>query len=134
MRLFHTTDERKPAYLLYDTNCGSCKRFMKIVRLLDFSRKLIPVALQDQLSLELVSGKLTSEEMFCSFHLVQVMNSGQNQVLSAGDALVQLLEYFPFGGRITSMMQRVKISRSLVSWTYLQASRIRTASCKLVQV
>ena len=107
---------------------------MKIVRRLDFSRKLIPVALEDQRSLELVNGKLTSEEMLRSFHLVQVMNSGQNQILSAGDALVQLLEYFPFGGRITSMMQRVKILRSLVSWTYLQASRIRTASCNLDQI
>jgi hypothetical protein len=102
---------------------------MKIVRRLDFGRKLIPVALQDQLSLDLVNGKLSGDEMLLSFHLVRVMNSGGNQIFSAGDALVQLLEYFPFGGWIRSMMQRVKFFRSTVNWTYLEATRIRMTSC-----
>jgi predicted DCC family thiol-disulfide oxidoreductase YuxK len=126
--MFRACFERKTAYLLYDADCGPCTLFMRIVKRFDIGRKIIPVALQVHFAADLVRGKLSDEEAFRSFHLVQVSKDGK-QIFSAGDGLVQLLEYLPFGDRLVSVIRRVKIFGRFVDSVYLQASRIRKSSC-----
>jgi predicted DCC family thiol-disulfide oxidoreductase YuxK len=121
--------DEKFAYLLYDSECKICSRFMSVVRRLDLNRKITPVPLRDQLSINLVRGKLSKEEMLHSFHMVRVMNSGENQVFSAGDGLVELLEYMPFCSGFKSLANRVKTLRALVRWSYIQATRLRGPLC-----
>lgn len=134
MRLFRKRKEGKSAYLLYDSDCGVCSRFVKTIRLFDSRKRIIPVALRDQLSRDLVGNKLSREEMHASFHLVEIMNSGEKRIFSAGDGVVQLLGYLPFCTGAKSFIDRAKILRSLFGWSYLQTTRLRTASCKVDHV
>jgi len=116
-------NQNKNAYLLYDADCGPCTFFMKIVR--RSARKIVAVSLASQLSLDLVQGILSRQELFRSFHVVEVTPSNI-QVYSAGDGLIHLLEYFPLGRKIAPIMGRMCLGNS-ASRIYLQATRLRSS-------
>ena len=116
-------NQTKHAYLLYDSNCGPCTFFMQIVS--RFARKIVAVSLQSQLSLDLVQDTLSKQDLFRSFHLVEV-TPGNSRIYSAGDGLIHLIEYFPLGSKIVPIMERRSLG-NFASWIYLQATRFRSS-------
>jgi predicted DCC family thiol-disulfide oxidoreductase YuxK len=115
------------AYLLYDSHCGPCTRFMKVVKLLDFQRKLTPVSIHGKQAEKLVSGKISEYRLKNSFHIVEVTNSG-SEVFSAGDGIVRLTRYAPAGKIAFALVSKVKPFRQFLRWAYYEATRIRSAS------
>ena len=116
-------NQTKNAYLLYDADCGPCTFFMNIV--MRFARRIVAVSLASQLSLDLVQGILSKQELFRSFHVVEG-TSGNIQVYSAGDGLIHLLEYFPLGRKIAPIMERRSLG-NFANRIYLQATRLRSS-------
>ena len=118
---------RQESFLLYDADCGPCTRFMKAVKRADLRHKIIPVPLQSGFATSLVSRKLSRTRLKASFHLVEVSDEN-TEIFSAGDGLIQLISYMPFGFILSKPVARFKKARNAVRWFYLQATRFRSAS------
>jgi predicted DCC family thiol-disulfide oxidoreductase YuxK len=115
------------AYLLYDSRCGPCTSFMKIVKVLDLHGKLTPVSIHANQAEAIVKGLLSKNRLKSSFHIVEVSNAG-SEVYSAGDGLVRLTRYAPAGRVTFAIVSRVKFLRQFLRWTYYQSTKIRSAS------
>ena len=114
-------------YLLYDSDCGPCTRFMRVAKVLDLHGELIPVSIHAKQAQRLVRGNLSPNRLKSSFHIVEITNSG-SKIYSAGDGLVRLTRYAP-GGKITfAAVSRIKFFRQVLRWTYYQGTRLRAAS------
>jgi len=126
---------RIQTFLLYDSKCGPCTSFMKIVTGLDFRKRITPVSIHEVRAEELVRGLLSSSRLSGSFHIVEV-TATNTQIYSAGDGLVRLVRYAPGGKLSYAIMSRVKPLRQLVRWSYFQVTRLRTASksCSVVDI
>jgi predicted DCC family thiol-disulfide oxidoreductase YuxK len=79
--------------ILYDAECGFCRRSLAWVLRWDRRRRLRPMALQDPVAEGLLAG-MSEEERMDSWHLV----APDGQVRSAGAAADPLLRLLP-GGR-----------------------------------
>lgn len=112
------------AYLLYDSDCGPCTRFMKLSKLLDFENALIPVSLHSEFASNLVRQKMSEEQVKKSFHIVLQQSDGK-QVFSAGDGLIELLRFLPFGKAINRVFWRIKSLRDFAHLFYFLATRFR---------
>lgn len=121
------------AYLLYDSKCEMCTRFKIIVKLLDFNRKLAPVSIHERFAFELVRGKLSEDDLFRSFHIVRLSESEGSRVFSAADGVVELLGYLPFLAAFKSLISRADLLKGIVGRSYLYATRMRGASCIMIQ-
>jgi len=115
------------AYLLYDSRCGPCTSFMKIVKVLDFQGKLTPVSIHGRQAERLVRGVLSSNRLKSSFHVVEV-SSLRSDVYSAGDGLIRLTRYAPAGRLTFGIVSRIKFLRQMVRWSYYQMTRLRSSS------
>jgi len=122
-------------FLLYDSNCGPCTSFMKIVTGLDFRKKITPISIHGIQAENIVRGFLSTSRLKSSFHVVEISNSG-TEVYSAGDGLVRLASYAPAGSLNYTIISRAKPLRQLLRWFYFQATRLRTASksCSLTDI
>ena len=63
-------------YLLYDSDCGPCTRFMRVAKVLDLHGELIPVSIHAKQAQRLVRGNLSPNRLKSSFHIVEITNSG----------------------------------------------------------
>ena len=116
-------------FLLYDSDCGPCTKFMHVVKRLDVKDKLDPVDLNSSFAAELVKNRLTRDELVSSFHLVIRQEPQEDaQVFSAGSGLIQLLRYLPCGNLSFPLVRRFRPTRSCVRWIYKQATRLRERS------
>ncbi len=115
------------AYLLYDSRCGPCTRFMKIVKVLDLNHKLIPVSIYETETEGLVQGLLSSTRLKSSFHVLEV-SQNKAEVYSAGDGLIRLTRYAPGGSVTYPVVSHAKFLRQFLRWAYFQATKIRKAS------
>ena len=115
------------AYLLYDSRCGPCTRFMKIVKLFDLHSNLTPLSIHGDEAIKLVRGRLSSSRLKSSFHIVEISSAG-SEVYSAGDGLVRLTRYAPAGKLLFAIVSRLKFIRQFLRWSYFQATRIRSSS------
>lgn len=79
--------------MLYDDDCGFCKRLLAKFLLWDRHRRLRPVALQDAEADLLLAGMPEAERM-ASWHLV----GADGSVRSGGAAVAPLLRMLPGGG------------------------------------
>ncbi|MDA4111700.1 MAG: DCC1-like thiol-disulfide oxidoreductase family protein [Thaumarchaeota archaeon] len=124
-------DSRTVTYLLYDSDCGPCTSFKKIVKRLDLRGQIVPVSLQDPEAIELARPSMSKQRMAASFHLIELSNETR-QVFSAGDGAIRLTKYFPLGFLIYPLVNQTKFLRQLVRRVYFQATRFRTSeSCGL---
>jgi predicted DCC family thiol-disulfide oxidoreductase YuxK len=80
------------ATVLYDDDCGFCKRLLSKFLLWDSHRRLRPVALQDPEADRLLDG-MEPERRMASWHLV----TEDGQVYSGGEAVAPLLRMLPGG-------------------------------------
>jgi predicted DCC family thiol-disulfide oxidoreductase YuxK len=119
--------DRSHAYLLYDSRCGPCTRFMKIVKMLDLHRKLTPVSIHQKETVVLVDGMLSSGRLKSSFHVLEISQT-KTSIYSAGDGLIRLTRYTPGGAITYSMVSHTKFLRQFFRWGYFQATRLRAAS------
>jgi predicted DCC family thiol-disulfide oxidoreductase YuxK len=83
---------RERATVLYDDDCGFCKRLLSKFLAWDRDRRLRPVALQDPEADRLLEGMPEAERM-ASWHLV----SPDGSVRSGGAAVAPLLRMLPGG-------------------------------------
>jgi predicted DCC family thiol-disulfide oxidoreductase YuxK len=81
------------AVILFDGDCGFCRRSVERILRWDRQRRLRPVSLQDPEAEELLAG-MNAETRMASWHLV----AADGDVHSAGAALPPLLHLLP-GGR-----------------------------------
>jgi predicted DCC family thiol-disulfide oxidoreductase YuxK len=132
---FSKHEVRLQTFLLYDSQCGPCTTFMKIVTGLDFRKKMTPISIHGTQAENLVRGLLSNSRLKSSFHIVEV-SAGTTQVYSAGDALVRLTRYAPAGSLNYAIISRIKPLRQLLRWSYFQAARMRSASksCSVVNI
>jgi len=132
---FFDRKARLRTFLLYDSKCGPCTSFMKIVTGLDFRKRITPVSIHEIRAEELVRGFLSSSRLRGSFHIVEV-TAANTQIYSAGDGLVRLAWYAPGGKFGYAIISRVKLLRQLVRWSYFQVTRLRTASksCSVMDI
>ena len=79
--------------VLYDADCGFCRRSLSVLLRWDRDGSLRPVALQDPQAGELL-GDMSPAERMASWHLI----SPDGRRWSAGEALVPLLRLLPAGG------------------------------------
>jgi predicted DCC family thiol-disulfide oxidoreductase YuxK len=125
---------RFETFLLYDSRCGPCTSFMKVVTGLDFRKKIIPISIHGIKAESLVSGLLTTHRLQSSFHIVEVTNLG-TQVFSAGDGLVRLVRYAPGGPFFYTVFMKVKPLRQFLRWAYFQSTRLRREkSCSVKEI
>jgi predicted DCC family thiol-disulfide oxidoreductase YuxK len=79
--------------VLYDADCGFCKRLLRQLLRWDARHKLRPVALQDAEADTLLRG-MDAERKMASWHLV----APDGTIYSGGAALAPLLRLLPGGG------------------------------------
>ncbi len=79
--------------VLYDADCGFCRRSLSALLRWDRDGRLRPLALQDPQAGELL-GDMSPAERMASWHLI----SPDGRCWSAGKALVPLLRLLPAGG------------------------------------
>ncbi len=117
------------AFLLYDSHCGPCSRFMKAIKKLDRKNEIMPVSLYSRLALDLVGQMLSKREMMSSFHLVvKDAGSGRTQIFSAGNGVIQLLRYMPGGSVLFPVARKISPVRASVRWLYKQVAKLRLRS------
>lgn len=91
--------------MLYDDDCGFCKRLLSKFLAWDRDRRLRPVALQDPEADELLGG-MDPDRKMASWHLV----TPDGRVRSGGAAIAPLLRMLPGGAapaRVAEAMPRV---------------------------
>ena len=123
-------ESRHQTFLLYDSRCGPCTSFMKMVTKLDFRKRMIPISIHGIQAKKIVQGRLSASRLKSSFHIVEVSDL-DTQVYSAGDGLVRLAKYAPGGSINYAIISRVKPLRQFIRWSYFQATRVRGKSCSL---
>lgn len=89
------------ATVLYDDDCGFCKRLLSKFLAWDRDRRLRPVALQDPEAGRLLGG-MPQERRMESWHLV----TPDGTVRSGGEALAPLLQMLPGGGPVAAVVAR----------------------------
>lgn len=130
--------EKVVAFLLYDDECGPCRRFKNVVVRLDIKHRLIPIPLESNLAYELVRSKETREEMMQAFHIVYptasliVDGEEQERIFRAGDAVIQLIRLLPLGSMAYWVIARFSPFRRFVQWLYPLMAELRaiSVSCK----
>jgi predicted DCC family thiol-disulfide oxidoreductase YuxK len=118
---------RGGAYLLYDSDCGPCTNFMKLVGHLDVHHQITPVSFYESESFNLAGPEMSRRQMLSSFHLVEISEE-KRKVFSAGDGAIRLTKYLPLGFLTFRAINRVKFLRKFVRRVYFGATRIRGAS------
>lgn len=117
------------AYVLYDSDCGHCSSFLKVVKLFDVREVLIPVPLKSDMAFRLVKDVMAKQQMLKSFHLV-TRSHGFSTVYSGGDGMIQLLVYFPLVSAATILFRRYESLRLIANRAYLQTTRTsHSSSC-----
>jgi predicted DCC family thiol-disulfide oxidoreductase YuxK len=90
------------ATVLYDDDCGVCKRLLSKFLAWDRGRRLRPVALQDPEADGLLGG-MPDDRKLASWHLV----APDGSVRSGGEAVAPLLRLLPGGGAPAWMVDRI---------------------------
>jgi len=93
-------DER--ATVLYDDDCGFCKRLLSKFLAWDRGRRLRPVALQEPEADRLL-GEMAPERKMASWHLVDA----DGAVRSGGAAVAPLLRLLPAGAAPAWIVERI---------------------------
>ncbi len=115
------------AYLLYDSGCGPCTSFMKVVSQLDVHRQIVPVSFYDVQAAKLAGPGISKRRLFSSFHLVEI-SKGKREVFSAGDGAIRLTKYLPLGSLTYKLVRQTKFLRSFIRRMYFHATRVRASS------
>ncbi len=90
------------AIVLYDDDCGFCKRLLSKFLAWDRDRRLRPVALQDPEATRLLAGMDQGRRM-ASWHLV----TPDGRVRSGGDAIAPMLRMLPGGSAPARVVERM---------------------------
>lgn len=109
-------------YLLFDGDCGYCRLFKSVVKLLDFRRLLVPVELGTATSQNLLRN-LEPALFFRSFHLVD----DAGRTVSGGEAVPSLVSLL-FGSRALSHFLFTRRVKNLLVGSYALVSRITSGS------
>ena len=106
--------------MLYDDDCGFCKRLLSKFLAWDRDRRLRPVALQDPEAEGLLAGMDPATRM-ASWHLV----TADGRVRSGGEAVAPLLRMLPGGAVPARLAEAIPgtVSRSY-SWVASNRSAI----------
>ena len=88
--------------VLYDSDCGFCKRMLAKFLLWDRGRRLRPVALQSDEAGGLLAG-MPEDERMASWHLV----TPDGSVRSGGEAVAPLLRLLPGGSPLAWIAERL---------------------------
>ncbi|HYC12100.1 MAG TPA: DCC1-like thiol-disulfide oxidoreductase family protein [Nitrososphaerales archaeon] len=112
--------------LLYDTDCGPCMRFKRLVSFLDLGRSLEFMSIDKAEGLGILDG-IPAKRRHGSFHLVHP----DGRLESGADALPSLISLLP-GGRIA---RRIIVfapkGPSALKFLYSTAARLHeVGSCK----
>ncbi|MHB8566280.1 MAG: thiol-disulfide oxidoreductase DCC family protein [Nitrososphaerales archaeon] len=116
------------AFLLYDSTCGSCSRFVRVIKKFDRKDKIEPVSLYSGLAFKLAGSRLTKEELHASFHLIVRDPLAGDQIFSEGSGLVHLLPYLPGGNLVFPIVRRFGPTRALASLFYDRIAKLRDRS------
>lgn len=95
-------ERQQRATVLYDDDCGFCKRLLSKFLAWDRGRRLRPIALQDP-EAERLLGEMPQERKMASWHLV----APGGTVRSGGEALPALLRLLPGGGAPAWFVDRI---------------------------
>jgi predicted DCC family thiol-disulfide oxidoreductase YuxK len=127
-------------YLLYDADCGPCTEFKRLVKDLDLRHKINPVPLQRDFAYELVRTEMTHEEMMRSMHVVyhdahSVEREDEHKIFSGGDALMELIRFFPLGFLFYSPLRNQRALRrfSWDTYTFMTRLRRKSKSCPVFE-
>ncbi len=134
----HRVEKPVFTYLLYDADCGPCTRFKNLVIRLDIDHKLVPIPMKSEFAYDLVRGRETRAEMMQAFHIVLTDASvadgaEQNDIFSAGDALIQLTRLLPLGSITYWAIAHFRPLRSFIRWLYPRIAELRniSVSCRV---
>jgi predicted DCC family thiol-disulfide oxidoreductase YuxK len=94
--------ETERAIVLYDSDCGFCKRALSKLLAWDRSHRLRPVALQDDEAARLLAG-MDEQERMASWHLV----APDGRVRSGGAAVAPLLRLLRGGSGPARLAERM---------------------------
>ena len=103
---------RGPYYMVYDQECGLCRSFKGLIKLLDTRRRLRFLSLMSPASAVLL-GNMPVKQRIASFHLI----TPQGVIASRDEAfplLADLLIGTRLAGRLLERSRRIKIFLALV--------------------
>src|SRR5215471_2518594 len=99
--------------LLYDADCGFCRRTLSVVLAWDRTRRVRAVALQSREAATLLPD-MPPERRMASWHLV----SNEGAVWSGGAAVAPLLRRLPFGRPLAAVAAAAPgVTDRLYGWT-----------------
>jgi predicted DCC family thiol-disulfide oxidoreductase YuxK len=111
-------------YLMaYDSDCGPCTRFKRLVDFLDINHVIdfIPLADADKLGL---LNTLSEPTRFKSFHLI----SPNGSIQSGSEALYDLIALFPLGGHISRLIVLLPGGKWITRFLYNTFSKLHDSS------
>ena len=110
--------------LVYDSGCGTCTRFRRIVEFLDANNKLDYVPLIEADELGMLSA-IPLPRRHRSFHLV----ASDGDILSGSEAVPRLIELLP-SGRLLAAFLTSPIGNRVIRLIYTNVSRLHdSGSC-----
>ena len=113
--------------LAFDSDCGPCKRFSRIVDFLDRHERIdfMPLAIADNKGL---LDKIPEHLRYKSFHLILP----DGEVKSATEGVLQLIAILPMGSIISPIVNHFPGGKRLVRFIYNQAAKLRkNGSCSI---
>ena len=115
-------------YLLaYDSDCGPCTKFKRLVDFLDAYHAIDFVSLTDANERGLLDS-IPKSRRSKSFHLI----SPNGEIQSGSDALYDLISLFPLGGYISKLIVLLPGGKRMTRLLYYALSRLRnSSSCRL---
>ena len=111
--------------LVYDVDCGPCKRFAHVVDILDKDAKIDFISLTEADQKSLLY-KIPTHLRFKSFHLI----STNGQIRSGSEALTELIRILPGGKVIFPLINYFPAGNRIVRFLYNTFSKLHdTGSC-----
>jgi predicted DCC family thiol-disulfide oxidoreductase YuxK len=117
-----------PNYIIvYDADCGPCRKFKQLLSCLDVYRQIQFVSQTEADKLGLLN-RIPQSVRYKSFHLI----SSNLDIQSGAEALLRLIGLFPLGHPISKLITLAPGGKRIVTSVYSIFSKLHDAeSCKL---
>jgi predicted DCC family thiol-disulfide oxidoreductase YuxK len=113
--------------LVYDADCGPCRRFKHFVDFLDMDNQIDFVPLEQAENLGLLN-RIPQDLRYKSFHLI----SPTGYIQSGSEALLSLIDLFPLGHNISKLILLAPGGKRIIMSIYSTFSRFHDrSSCNL---
>ncbi len=109
--------------LVYDSDCGPCTKFKRLVDFLDAYHTIDFVTLIDANERGLLDS-IPESNRFNSFHLI----SPNGEIQSGSEALYDLIGLFPLGHHVSKLIVLLPGGKRMTRFLYYTLSRLRSAS------